>query len=230
MERPITIAVLAIGGQGGGVLVDWIVALGGTGGLAGAVHQRARCGAADRGNDLLCRDDRRRSRARAGVFGDGRAGRRRYRYCRGVDGGRAGDPARAGDAGPDDADRLDPSHVRGVGEVGTGRRRGEFGRGDRGRAGGGAAVRGVRHGGAGGTGGQRGVVGAVRRVVRDGCAAVRPRRRSRRRSPRRALACRAACAGLRWGSTGVAAPPAAQPVARLRRGCGRSDMPDTMRC
>lgn len=27
MERPITIAVLAIGGQGGGVLVDWIVAL-----------------------------------------------------------------------------------------------------------------------------------------------------------------------------------------------------------
>lgn len=27
MDRPITIAVLAIGGQGGGVLVDWIVAL-----------------------------------------------------------------------------------------------------------------------------------------------------------------------------------------------------------
>jgi indolepyruvate ferredoxin oxidoreductase beta subunit len=27
MERPVTIAVLAIGGQGGGVLVDWIVAL-----------------------------------------------------------------------------------------------------------------------------------------------------------------------------------------------------------
>ncbi|HEY4172744.1 MAG TPA: 2-oxoacid:acceptor oxidoreductase family protein, partial [Rhodopila sp.] len=27
MKRPITIAVLAIGGQGGGVLVDWIVAL-----------------------------------------------------------------------------------------------------------------------------------------------------------------------------------------------------------
>ena len=26
-DRPITIAVLAIGGQGGGVLVDWIVAL-----------------------------------------------------------------------------------------------------------------------------------------------------------------------------------------------------------
>src|ERR1700744_1080454 len=27
MNRPVTIAVLAIGGQGGGVLVDWIVAL-----------------------------------------------------------------------------------------------------------------------------------------------------------------------------------------------------------
>jgi indolepyruvate ferredoxin oxidoreductase beta subunit len=27
MTRPITMAVLAIGGQGGGVLVDWIVAL-----------------------------------------------------------------------------------------------------------------------------------------------------------------------------------------------------------
>jgi hypothetical protein len=38
--RPITIAVLAMGGQGGGVLVDWIVAL--ADGAAGS-RNRPRC-------------------------------------------------------------------------------------------------------------------------------------------------------------------------------------------
>ena len=40
--RPLSIAVLAMGGQGGGVLVDWIVALAESQGWAGAIDLGAR--------------------------------------------------------------------------------------------------------------------------------------------------------------------------------------------
>ena len=112
MERPITIAVLAIGGQGGGVLVDWIVA------LAEREGWRAQStsvpGVAQRTGATIYYVEtiEARGRPRAGVLRHGRAGRRGYRYRGGVDGGRAGDPARIGDAGPDDVDRLHPPRLR----------------------------------------------------------------------------------------------------------------------
>ena len=62
--RPITIAVLAMGGQGGGVLADWIVALAERQRLVRAGDLGARRRAAHRRHDLLRRDDRAR-RARA---------------------------------------------------------------------------------------------------------------------------------------------------------------------
>ena len=190
MDRPITIAVLAIGGQGGGVLVDWIVA------LAERQGWRAQStsvpGVAQRTGATIYYVEAIEARARpdAGVFRHGRAGRRRYRYCRRMDGGRAGDPARPGDAGPDDVDRLHPPHLRGVGKGNSRRRHGGFRRGDRRGAGGVPAVRGVRHGGVGGTGRQRRVVRAVRCPVRNRSPAVPPMPRSRQRSPRPASACR----------------------------------------
>ena len=64
-ERPICIAMLAMGGQGGGVLADWIVELAEIAGLARAIDLGARRRAAHRRDHLLRRDaaaERRRAR------------------------------------------------------------------------------------------------------------------------------------------------------------------------
>ena len=175
MERPITIAVLAIGGQGGGVLVDWIVA------LAERQGWRAQStsvpGVAQRTGATIYYVEMHPPRPGrdAGLFAHGRARRRRYRYCGRMDGGRAGDTARPGDAGQDDADRLDPPHLRGVGEEKPG-----DGMADSGavtaRPASPRAVRGVRHGSAGRTGRQRRFV----RRCSARCAAPRSCRSPRR--------------------------------------------------
>ena len=122
-NRPISIAVLAMGGQGGGVLADWIVALAEAQRLDGAVDLGAGRRAAHRRDDLLHRDCCRRSDGRAPVLslmpvpGDVdiviaaelmEAGPR--------------DPARPGDARPHHADRLDPSRLRGAGKIRARRR------------------------------------------------------------------------------------------------------------
>ena len=54
MNRPITIAVLAIGGQGGGVLVDWIVDLAERSGWRAQSTSRSGRRPTHRRNDLLC--------------------------------------------------------------------------------------------------------------------------------------------------------------------------------
>ena len=62
-DRPIAIAILAMGGQGGGVLSDWIVALAEAAGMGRAIHLGPGRGAAHRRHDLLHRDDARAGRA-----------------------------------------------------------------------------------------------------------------------------------------------------------------------
>ena len=79
--RPITIAVLALGGEGGGVLADWIVDLANHGGyLAQATSVPGRR-PAHRRDDLLSRavpqERRAGGRARPGAGPDAGAGRRR---------------------------------------------------------------------------------------------------------------------------------------------------------
>ena len=64
-DKPLSIAILAMGGQGGGVLADWIVALAEAQGWVRAIDLGARRRAAHRRDDLLYRDAaaaRRRSR------------------------------------------------------------------------------------------------------------------------------------------------------------------------
>ena len=54
--RPITLLIAALGGEGGGVLTDWIVTRGGRGRLSGAIDLDPRRRAAHRRHHLLHRD------------------------------------------------------------------------------------------------------------------------------------------------------------------------------
>ncbi len=67
-DRPICLAILAMGGQGGGVLADWIVALAEAEGLGGAIHLGAGRGTAHRRHDLLHRDAAGARRASGPIF------------------------------------------------------------------------------------------------------------------------------------------------------------------
>ena len=64
--RPITIAILAMGGEGGGVLADWIIDLAENNRLPRATHLGAGRRAAHRRDDLLSRDLSARRRSPSG--------------------------------------------------------------------------------------------------------------------------------------------------------------------
>ncbi len=110
-RQPIKIAIMAMGGEGGGVLADWIVDLGEANGHLAQTHLGARRRPAHRRDDLLRRAFPARAgrarRRRAGARADAAAGRRRRRPRVGADGGRPRRPARPRHAGPHDADRVD---------------------------------------------------------------------------------------------------------------------------
>ena len=112
----------AIGGQGGGVLTDWIVALAERNGWLAqstsvpGVAQRT--GATIYYIEMLPPTER----PRAGPVADAGAGRRRRRDRGRADGGRPRHPARPRHAGPHDADRLDAPHLRRRREDRAGRR------------------------------------------------------------------------------------------------------------
>ena len=79
-ERPITIAILAIGGQGGGVLTDWMIALAERNGWYAQATSVRRRRPAHRRHDLLPRDDPGRGGPDAGAVADAGAGRCRHRH------------------------------------------------------------------------------------------------------------------------------------------------------
>ena len=127
-RRPITIAILAMGGEGGGVLADWIVAVGEQAGFhaqntsVAGVAQRT--GATVYYVELLPgqRASRRRCPGRAGAqpLPDARRGRRRHRLR--ADGGRPRRPARLLHPRPHHSDRLDQPRLRDGREARTRRR------------------------------------------------------------------------------------------------------------
>ena len=168
----ISLAILAMGGQGGGVLADWIVGLAEISGLGGAVHLRAGRRSAHRGHDLLHRDGPSERRGGAGLRADAHPGRRRCRDGFGADGGRALGASRTRHAGPYHADRIHSPGARGGREAGAGRRRSRSGGrvhrdGIRRQAG-----HRLRHGGDGQAEKERHFVDHVRRARRCGIAAV----------------------------------------------------------
>ena len=116
------VAVLAMGGQGGGVLADWIVELAEAQGWVAqstsvpGVAQRT--GATVYYIEMLPPKGGRR----AGPVADAGAGRGRHRARRRIDGGRPRHPARPGHARPHDADRLVAPRLCG-GREGEARRR-----------------------------------------------------------------------------------------------------------
>ena len=80
--RPITLLIAALGGEGGGVLTNWIVSGGGSRRLPGAEHVDPRRRATHRRHDLLHRDfagEGRRARRQAPGAG-AHARRRRHRH------------------------------------------------------------------------------------------------------------------------------------------------------
>ena len=124
------IAVLAMGGQGGGVLVDWIVA------LAESQNWIAQStsvpGVAQRTGATIYYVEMIPARAGArlsGVVADAGAGRSRRRDRRRADGSRPRHPARPGHARQDHADRLLASLVRDPGEIRARRRHRRFRKG-----------------------------------------------------------------------------------------------------
>ena len=124
--RPITILIAALGGEGGGVLTDWIVAAAVAARLSGAVDLDPRRRPAHRRHHLLHRD-RAGAAARARRQAAGAGARTRRRRCRHRAGERA-DGSRPRHRGglrharshPDD--RLDRALLPGGGEDGDGRR------------------------------------------------------------------------------------------------------------
>ena len=196
--RPITIAIVALGGEGGGVLADWIVDLAEHGGyLAQATSVPGvaqRTGATIYYVELFPKSGGAGRRARARCWPDADAGRRRHRARLRTDGSRARGRTRLRHAGQDAAHRLHPPRLRHDREDRARRRPGRCGgtagRLPRRRA----RARGVRHGGAGGRDRQRAQRRAVRRACRCGRAAdaahgVRggdpPRPGRRQQQPRR---------------------------------------------
>ena len=107
--RPITVAVLAMGGQGGGVLVDWIVALAERRGWFAqstsvpGVAQRT--GATIYYIEMIA-PDAEQARASPRAVADAGARQGRHRDRRRIDGSRPRHPARAGLARPHAVDRL----------------------------------------------------------------------------------------------------------------------------
>ena len=113
--QPLKIAILAMGGEGGGVLADWIVDLGEHNGQLAQTTSvpgvAQRTGATIYYVELFPADARRGRRRRAGAGADADAGRRRRRPRLRADGGGARGPARPGHARPHDAARLDPPRL-----------------------------------------------------------------------------------------------------------------------
>ena len=107
--RPITVAVLAMGGQGGGVLVDWIVALAEQRGWFAqstsvpGVAQRT--GATIYYIEMIA-PDAEQAGALPRAVADAGAGQGRHRDRRRIDGSRPRHPARTGLARPHAVDRL----------------------------------------------------------------------------------------------------------------------------
>ena len=93
--------------------------------LGGAIDLRSGRRAAHRRDDLLHRDAAAPKRRRARLLAHADAGRCRCGDGGGTDGGRPIGPARPGDAGQDDADRLDPPCLCGGRKGKAGRRRGQ---------------------------------------------------------------------------------------------------------
>ena len=114
-QRPITIAILAMGGEGGGVLADWIIDLAESNRyiaqLTSVPGVAQRTGATIYYIEIYPRARHRRCRRRAGARADAGAGRRRHRDRVRTDGSRPRDPARLGHARPHHADRLDQPRV-----------------------------------------------------------------------------------------------------------------------
>ena len=125
-QRPITLLIAALGGEGGGVLTNWIVARRGAAGLPGAVDVDPRRRAAHRRDHLLHRDpagEARDARRRTPVLALG-ARRRRRRRDGGerADGGRARGRRRLRHARPHARDRVDLALLRDGREDRDGRR------------------------------------------------------------------------------------------------------------
>ncbi len=194
LDKPLTIAILAMGGQGGGVLADWIVEVAEHVGMGGAIDIRAGRRAAHRRDDLLHRDAAAAKRRRARLLAHADAGRCRRGDGGGAHGGWPIGPARAGDAGQDDAHRLDPPRLCGGREGKAGRRRGRFVRGRRCARFRRAADHRLRHGEARGRTRHGDLGRDARRARRFGRAAVRAvglrSNRARRRARREREPCR----------------------------------------
>ena len=109
--QPIKIAILAMGGEGGGVLADWIVDLGEHNGYLAQTTSvpgvAQRTGATIYYVELFPRAAAEADGARAGAGADADAGRRRRGARLRADGSRPRRAARPGHAGPHDADRVD---------------------------------------------------------------------------------------------------------------------------
>ena len=216
LDGVIKLAVMAVGGQGGGVLTNWIEDLARAQRLCRAGHLGCRRVAAHRGHDLLYRDVPGVG-SRAGLLADARGGRCRHPDRRRDDGGRPRHPARLRDARPDGADRLDPPRAGGVGKIGAGRRHGQHRRG----AGGRRDRRAPASGGRFRPGGDRNQA----RSSRPACSARWPHparcpsraRRSRPRSAPAARVSKARSAPLPPGSRRPCRPARPRARARLHR-------------
>jgi len=124
-DRAIKIAVLAMGGEGGGVLVDWMVSAAQREGHA--VQATSVPGVAQRTGATIYYLEARaqapaRRPARAGA--DGRARRRGCGHRRRADGSRPGGAARAGHPGPHHPDRQQPPRLLRAGKDHPRHRRG----------------------------------------------------------------------------------------------------------
>ncbi len=124
----ISLAILAMGGQGGGVLADWIVWLAEAQGWA--AQSTSVPGVAQRTGATIYYIEMAppKGRRAAGLRAHADAGRRRRRDGVRAHGGRAFGASRPRHARPHDADRLDPPRAGRGGETGARRRRRRSGR------------------------------------------------------------------------------------------------------
>ena len=113
--RPITIAILAMGGEGGGVLAEWIVDLAEHAGYIAQMTSvpgvAQRTGATNYYVELFPKSAATANTRPAGARAHAGSGRRRHRHRFRTDGSRPRRAARAGDARQDHVHRLDQSRL-----------------------------------------------------------------------------------------------------------------------